>query len=310
MTTLSLPILTEVWGARWLQRNREWLDPLIQSHLPWFSQLESDLQGLETYVGLSEIVRCYRSALRNRPQIQEAIYEVHGCHLMACVAGNIRLHVPLDNEQRGNFDFQVNVLGECLSGDVKTRKDDFPFNLPPTQVENGMKIFSGSRGGLDPHDADRLGISMKPKTGDTTHVDIPESTVIKQLLEEALGQLPLSGKTLVIIGQIMGDEYDLEDALGGTLTTGIRKDTQTGEIIMEDFRRPTGIFCGLPEYEQFNRLGGVLWTKLSSPIGQFERDYRLYPNSFAQEPIPEAISDSIVEKFREWRTPQGDSNEI
>lgn len=310
----SFPILTEVCGPRWLQGNRSWIESLNQSNIAWFSQLESDLKGLERYVGLDELIRCYRKDLGNRRQIKETMCEIHNCHLMAEVAGNIRLHVPLENGRRGNFDFQVNILGDCLSGDVKTRRDEFPFNLPPTQDENGIEIFGGTRTTLDPHEASRLNIPREPKIRDGTYVATPESTVIRQLFEGALEQLPLSGKTIIIFGQIGGiaeGEYCLEDALGGTLAVGTKKNIYTNEITHEWFRHPTGIFCGLPEYKQFNRLGAVLFFRLSGlSDGQMGQFYRLYLNDAASEPISEAMADAIVETFRLWKNPSETSSDL
>lgn len=307
MIVENFPILYQVWGSRWYQRNKDWLDDLVKCRLPWFNQLESDLLGLKEYVGLRDLNRCFRNALRDRTQIQQAIYEAHGCHLMASVGGNIRLHVPLEDDQRGNFDFQVNILGNTISGDVKTRKDD-PFNFPPIRDENGVEMFGGTRTTLDPHEASRLNIHMHTKPLDWSHRSIPESTNIKQLLEKTLNkQLPRTGKTIVILGQIdgfAGSEYDLEDALLGTLATGTKENRLNREIKHEDFRHPTGIFCGLPDYEQFNGLSAVLLTRLSSLSDvEMARWYRLYLNGVADEPIPDHVSDAIVKTFNQWKNP-------
>ncbi len=309
----SFPILTEVCGPRWLQGNHSWIESLIQSDIAWFYQLESDLKGLERYFGLDELIRCYRKSFGNRHQIKEAIYEIHGCHLMAEVAGgDIRLHVPLENGRSRNFDFQANILGDCISGDVKTRKDKFPFNLP-TQDENGDEMFAGTRTTLDPHDASRLNIPAEPKLRDGTYVATPESTVIKQLLEKTLEQLPLSGKSLVVLGHIGGiaeDGYILEGALYGTEVFQIGKNIHTHEIKCWPTRLPTGIFSALPEYEHFNRLSAVLMVKLSGLLdGQMGRHYHLYLNGAAIEPISDSACDAIVKTFCRWvNSPENNGN--
>ncbi len=42
---------------------------------------------------------------------------------------------------------------------------------------------------------------------------IPESTVVRQLLESALAQLPNDGVNIVLFGQVAGDREHLERAL-------------------------------------------------------------------------------------------------
>ncbi|MEE9520055.1 MAG: hypothetical protein V3V93_07320, partial [bacterium] len=169
-------------------------------------------------------------------------------------------------------------------------------------------------------EASRLNIPVHTTPLDWPHKSTPESTFIKQLLEEALKQLPSSGCTIVVFGPIGGlspasDQLLMEEVLYGTLMTGTRKCEVTNKPIHEEFRLPTGIFCGLPEYKNFNRLSAVLWIKLESLSDgrQMGRHYRLYVNGVANEPMPDATCDSIVETFRRWKNPpenNGDSMSI
>src|SRR5262245_33647584 len=88
-----LPTFCSVVGSVWLTKEGAWLVPFVLDRLPWFRQLEADLQQL-LRSGVSEhrLQQCYRDALRNRAEIQKAIYEVHGAAFLALAATRIELH--------------------------------------------------------------------------------------------------------------------------------------------------------------------------------------------------------------------------
>ncbi len=155
----QLPRLVAAMGEAWLRRNRAWVEPFIVQRLPWYQQLERDLTTLEAHVGPQKLIKCYRDSLRDKPQIQKSIFEIHGAALLATAATNVRLHVPRGNGSRKNFDLWAEIREHPINAESKTRKDEFPFNLSPESEEP-----AGSRETIDPHDAADLGIEAMPRT--------------------------------------------------------------------------------------------------------------------------------------------------
>ena len=149
----ELPKFTTVIGEEWLLKHSEFIAFFLIPRFVWFRQVDGDLSMLATQYSQRELIRSYRDSLRNKPQIQKTIFEIHGASLLASGASKVRLHV--DNEENGRiFDIQIEIGGNPIFADVKTRKDDFPFNLPSDP--NGM--HAGQRATMDPHDSDSLGM--------------------------------------------------------------------------------------------------------------------------------------------------------
>jgi hypothetical protein len=199
-----------------------------------------------------------------------------------------------------NFDVRANVRGCPINAECKTRKDDFPFNLPPT-LEGPKKIplYSGSRATLDPHDAAELGMGSGPLPSDPLFRPIPESTEIRRILLDGLSQLPEQGCNLLLFGQLNGTQDDLDAALLGAEVATFRADIKTKTTTCRWSRLPTGAFGTGPEGEPFRQLSGVLWFKLGSFSG---RDYALYPNPGAIAPLPKQVSEALETAVTEWKT--------
>lgn len=286
-----LPRVTAVVGADWLHGNTSWILEYIAERLPWFKQLDRDLELLNNQVNADKLIACFRSDLRNRPQIQKAIFEIHGAALLFSTATSINLHVPRGDGSGKNFDVQAIIRGRQLNADVKTRKDEFPFKSSPSPEG----IYAAARPTVDPHDATDLGIDKSPKSPGVQWLSTPENTVIRQRLCEALSQLPESGFNLVLFGQIEGDIMNLEDALYGAPIYCFPR-YRTGEVREGYWTRvPTGAFSPGEQGEPFRYLCGVLWFRLSLS----GRSYRLFPNPYASNPLPENILESLTDLLRD-----------
>lgn len=278
----SFPILATVVGAQWLRTHPEAVE-FIEERIPWYQRLENDFGRLQS-AGISDakLIGSYRSSVRIRAETQKTIYEVHAAALLSRAAASIDIHVPRGDGSNRNFDIRVEVEGVTLAVESKTRKDEFPFNMP----EDGDGIRGGSRSTLDLHDAVELGF---PPGGpaDSNHKPTPESTVIKQTLQEALAQLPTGGCNVVVFGQIEGDLHNLVDALFGTEYVEDRLNPQTGEFTTRWVRAPNGAFNS-PGGE-FNSLSGVIWFRLWRDGDEMKVVYRGFRNPNAQHPLPENV---------------------
>jgi hypothetical protein len=193
-----------------------------------------------------------------------------------------------------NFDVRVKIKGQVINADAKTRKDDFPFKLPPERVgQRGVKYHAGRRETIDPHDAATLGIRREPAAPGLHHILTPESTVLRQILLDALAQLPESGCNLVLLGHISGQRHSLEEALYGTEIYKFRKNFETRKVTLHEYRTPTGAFGSGQEGDLFSPLSGVLWFRLWGYERNFGRAYHLYQNSNSR----------LEEVYAKWSTP-------
>ena len=286
----ALPLYSSVVGEDWLRANKEWAERFLALRLPWYAQGEGDLGILRRHVDLDRLVTCYRSILRDQRIQQEALHEVHGAAFLAKLATAVELHVPRDQSSGRNFDVRANIGEHVLNAEVKTRRDEFPFNLPVKEEVDGIPISGGKRATLDPHDAAELGIrDSRPK--EPNEIATPESTVIRQRLVAALGQLPPEGLNIVLFGHLMGDRRDVEEAPGGTQVVEVRKDPATRRPEMEWVRLPTGAF-GDPA---FRALSGVLWYRLYRIGDVLGRAYWLGLNGDAQVRFPETLAALFTE---------------
>lgn len=198
-----LPNVINVLGETWLDKHHGWIRKFINSRIKWYEQTETDLALLRMRIDLGRLISCYRTLLRDRPQIQKGMYEIHGAALLSAIADRVDLHVPRSDSRRRNFDVRVEIEGHTLNADSKTRKDEFPFNFPESAGSSKVRTYAGVRATIDPHDAIDLGLGIKhPKN--LNYIETPESTVIRQLLLDGLAQLPQSGCNLIIFGHIEG----------------------------------------------------------------------------------------------------------
>lgn len=299
------PNLTAILGLAWMQGKGDWCEEFIPRRLAWFDQLERDLAILESHVGSAKLLNCYRAPLRTPKEIQKAIYEVHAAALLATAATKVDVHVPRGDGSGKNFDVQAEIQGRIVSADSKTRKDEFPFNLPADKPDDelGVPSYGGVRETVDRHDAVDFGIELQPRGNGLHRIETPESTVIRQLLIGAQSQLPQDGLSLVVLGHIEGDRHNVEDALFGAKVFQIHRNLTTREATCSWSRVPNGAFCDGPAGEPFRSLGAVLWVRLWPDDNTLGRAYKLYANPCASTPYPDVVLEAIGAAIKQWQTP-------
>jgi hypothetical protein len=122
---------------------------------------------------------------------------------------------------------------------------------------------------------------------DTKHPASRESTVVRQLLESALAELPDAGVNMVLFAQIEGSRGHLEQILfkrgsdAGSLTSRV-----TTMLLRSGGRPAESTVFG---DARFARLSGVLWMRLLHLGGPLRPYYHLYVNPNAAVPIPSAL---------------------
>lgn len=295
-----LPKFTTIVGEKWLRSNSHAMEKYISERLLWFKQLENDLSLLGKQVSERDLILCYRSALCDCSQVQKAIYEVHGVAILSSIATKTELHVPRDNSSNRNFDVRVNIQGFVINAESKTRKDEFPFNLP-----SSGNFYAGSRPTLDPHDSSDLGIESTKHASDIKEIRNPESTVIRQCLIEGLGQLPRDGCNIIIFGHIEGDRLNLEDALHGSVVVEVVRNLETKEYATRWVRTPTGAFNVGSAGEPFLSLSAILWTRLLPSFNnELIRAYKLYLNPNALHPLPNKVKTALEHFIKERSSPE------
>lgn len=301
--TTSISNVLKVVDESWVRASPAYQN-FIQQHPYWFQQLETDLGVLEARVGLEKLIQCYRKPLKNTNfmDLADVIYEIHGAALLSKEAAQIDLHVPLDDKGGRNFDVRAVIRDVVVNADSKTRFDDSLFRETNRLVENGVhKGYFRERALLDPHDAQELGIQVRPPTPGAYYQATPESTSIRQRLRECLErQLPSAGCNLVIFGHKEGDRADLERALEGSEFVMIHRKHTTGEVRFEENRSPTGAFRPDERGEPFRNLSGVLWVRLMTVGTQFIRAYKLYLNTHARNPLPREVGEAITAVTDAW----------
>lgn len=302
-----LPKLATIMDERWLRENRDWFEAETMPRAVWYEQLEQDLTLLSGRVPLSVLIGCYRDPLRSRVQFLHTLYEIHGAALFAASATRLELHVPRGDGSARNFDLRAEIRGHPVNVESKTRKDEFPFNLPPDPGEpTGTTSRWGGRETVDPHDAAELGFAAGPRTPDLHHIATPESTVIRQLLLDGLLQLPERGHNFILFGHLAGDRAQLERALRGMEVAEFVRNLETKEVTSHWVLLPLGAFSGSEKGEPFRPLSAVLWMRLWEPLfesGGLGRAYKLYRNRNAQVPLPDNVIEVLEAVMRSWTTP-------
>ena len=297
-----IPDLAPVIGEEWLYRKRDWAEPFISERLFWYEELDRDIRILSAHLNIEKLVSCYRDSLRNQPQIQKTIFEIHGAALLASVATQIDLHILRGDGSGRNYDVWAMVGGHPINVESKTRKDQFPFNFPAEpDPETKIPVYGGYRATMDPHDAEDLRIKSN-LIDFSNHIATPESTVIRQILFEGLGQLPPTGYNLIIFGHIEGNRRNLKDALYGT--EFIERQESREKVRFSLKRAPTGAFDKGPAGEPFRGLNGVLWVRLMpfAPDGDvLGRAYKLYLNP-CSTPLPNEVTKSLNAVIDQWTT--------
>jgi hypothetical protein len=287
------PVLTEVVGRSWLPAIAARFKAQRGPRPEWYEQTDRDLQLLRTKVSMHELLACYKTMLRNHDRFLDAVYEIHGAALLASVADHVELHVSPAANSRRDFDVRAEIAGVVINADCKTRLDSFPVR-PDFKDPEGS--YSGSRAALDPYDADAMGLSRDTGSSGGRHISIPESTVIRQLIEKALAQLPDDGINVVLFGQIRGDRQHLERALfRGAPIADFIVNNLTREVVGTENR---GVGTTVFSDSRFVRLSAVVWMHidtLPSPIGLH---YKFYANPSAATPITPAAAQAIQQQCR------------
>ena len=286
----QFPTYSSVVSPNWLEKESDWIVVYISDRMLWFRELEADLVALvKNGVPLQRLASCYRDSLRNRTEVQKAIYEVHGAAMLSALARRTELHVPRGDGSNRNFDVLVEIDGAIINADSKTRKDEFPFNASRIEEKVGA-IFGGSRATMDPHDAADLGFPVQKGGHGPGHKATPESTVIRQILLDGIGQLPIQGCNLILFGQIDGNLDNLIDALFGTEYFEDRRDVTTGKFSGRIVRAKNGAFSGGDDDQAFRALSGVLWIRLWQDGGALRKTYRGFQNPSALTAVPEKVA--------------------
>jgi hypothetical protein len=210
---------------------------------------------------------------------------------------SLEIHVPRGDSSGRNFDAKAIINGTELNIECKTRKDDFPFNMP-TILEGAERIpiHSGSRSTLDPHDAADLGLGFDYPENDPSFKTTPTSTEVRQIMSKGLAQLPARGCNLILLGEL-GFGNDIDEALFGTELFYFHREAATRQYLSHCTRTPTGAFSYGPSGESFRQLSGILWFKL---FGPFESEYKLYLNPNATSQIPDDVVTALNYVTRQW----------
>jgi hypothetical protein len=215
----AFPTVAFVIGKKWLRQKRAWIEDYVPPRLLWYEQLEKDLTLISQKIDCQNLIPPYRNGLRDPNSAQKTMLEVHGAALLAAAATSIQLHVPRGDCSGRNFDILASIGDYAVNAECKTRKDDFPFNLPRQDGgPTGIKGYFGKRATVDPHDAETLGLppTRRDLNSDVDFKETPESTTIRQIIFDAQSQLPESGINLILFGHIEGDREQLERALFGS----------------------------------------------------------------------------------------------
>ena len=285
MKIAKLPLLAQIVNAGWIKQHSNWFAELEDMPNPiWYEQVEVDLTALADKVSVQKLALCYRSMLRDRHNFLDAAYEIHGAAFLARIGQKVDLHVPRGPKSQVNYDVRVEIDGVPIHADCKARRDEFPLKSSFKDPEGG---YSGSRAALDPHDGAALGLLPGTELADMKYVATPESTVVRQLLGDALIQLPDDGVNMVLFGQIFGDREHLERALfRGAPVCDFVIDNATKKVVGTEWRQVGSTAFSDPA---FTRLSGVLWMRMTRLFGPLRHHYSLYVNPNAKAPIPPAV---------------------
>ena len=278
------PTLTEILGAKDIQNAHYQVTLIGKDADALFHQAEIDLRYLKRRLNVESLRRAYRDQLSDSNQTIQAVYEIYTAALLASVSEEINLHMPGKGNQ--NCDFRITIGGSEIYGEVKTRYDQIPFNTSPKKDPSGETLYMASRATVDPHVAE---------AGAHPEIDkpIPESTELRQRIEQALEQLPDRRANLVVLG-LIGDHdspqklhFELEAALFGD--ESFRDHGAPG---IEKVRYPNGIFtdplCG-------KQVTSIAWLSLKRSSRGLSRRSGIFFNPGATITCPDEVK-SVLER--------------
>jgi predicted nucleotidyltransferase len=249
-----------------------------------FHQVESDLQYLQKRFDLQSLSNAFRDLLLDRHQRVQALHEIYIDSLLSSVSDEIKLHVSTNGAR--NCDFRIKIHGCEIYGDVKTRHDKFPFNTTPIKDDSGGNLYMASRATVDPHVAEGTPHRELAKS-------IPESTELRQRIENALEQVPETYPNLIIIG-LIGDFHfpskireEIEAALFGDYLIKFH-----GSKPIES-RHPNGIFND-PRFGE--KITSVAWLSLKRSSHGVIRRSGIFFNQNAKHGLPKEI-ELILERL-------------
>ena len=205
------PTLAQIVGPQGLKEVLQELERNHKDAEALFHQAESDLYYLNRHLPLRELQRAYRAQIldkdpprtRTIPKLVATVYEIYTAALLASVSDEINLHAP--GKGGKDCDFRIKIRGCEIYGDVKTRYDQLPFNIPPKKDASGNDLYSASRATIDYRVAER----MPPDEIDRS---TPESGELREIIiEDTLPKFPEGKPNLIVLG--------LTDAFGFPLTT-------------------------------------------------------------------------------------------
>lgn len=290
------PLITHLLGRNWLGNHPDWPSSgkPFQWWSPWLGQLEEDLAILSQKFTFNEVNRQYKTLLRDHSKLMQSVYEIHGAALLCPVSSDLMVHVARHPDSNTNFDYKAKVHGVIVNVETKTRDDN--FLIPRNRIINDDGEYAGyfvERETIDPHDAPALNARAGQKAPGSQYQATPESTVLRQVLLEALSQLPEDGVNIVFLAHLQGERKDLERALFGTEFCRLTRDHSNKTYTPEWRLSPTGAFRPDEKGEPFRRLSAVLWFRLSSLGGPVARAYNLYPNPYASSLMPASVQDAL-----------------
>jgi hypothetical protein len=260
VTDETLPktsLLAQIMGAEWMRQESRGVSAAGDlPHPVWYEQADMDLKAVADKVPLRELASCYRPIFRDRSDFVDAVYAVHGVALLAEVGQRVDLRVPRGPNEQVSYDVRVEIDGVPVQAAFTARRDEPRRERSPV---------------------------------------IEESTVVRQLLESALTELPDAGVNVVLFGQIEGSRGHLEQILfkrgsgAGFLTSRV-----TTKLLGSRWRHAETTVFG---DARFARLSGVLWMRLLHLGGPLRPYYHLYVNPNAAVPMPPALIATLRREF-------------
>jgi uncharacterized protein len=279
------PTLTEILGDNDVQRAFYQLSRIGKDVNALFHQAEIDLRYLKRRLSVRTLGIAYKKQLLDETQFIQTVYEIYTAALLASVSEEIDLHAP--GKGNKDCDFRIRIGGCEIYGDVKTRFDNFPFNLPPKQDASGNELYSGSRATVDYRVAERT-------PPDEIDRSTPESGELREIIiKQTLPKFPEGKPNLIVLGLIDGFGFpstireDLMAALYGDAFHLFRG----GKHIPS--RYPNGVF---DDPTCSKEITSIAWVSLGRSRQGLIRRSGIFFNPKASNAFPEEVK-SLLEQL-------------